>query len=399
MIESASESFNLIPEENKIRGFLQQIVEKLQTSFLETKLKKGVNLSWESELEELYQEYYNNTAFLQKLIEINYFLAENFELRRNDFSNKMSYLENDDENIKDDIIQTEKELEDFEKLRKNLEKRNSNITNQITKIENIYNENFDKYNNLQEEIINLADFEEKLDQLNEDHLLVSDLLLNLKQENIVLKNKSLDYQKKIDGKVNERKLYKAKYLIFEKKIQHMEERQNLQSSMNEDIENYNEFLKTKIITLSLTNYKLEKEKKRLQKKINHGSYFSSDFTFDSSFLISENCEKNEKSHFKRNTLQDDLLDTYRTENTQRTTFSLQIDNNQENNYNNEVNYNNENNEFLNLDATDFYETKKKCNKRRKNKMRIKKEQQKDNKSYSGKISHFILKIIKKLLVN
>ncbi len=250
-----------------MQNYLCNIESRINPPFFERKMKKGVADTIEEEIEELYSEMFELDAYLKSLLNTNSLLLNNYEDKtREIYDNRMKISEKF-QILKEELQQVKKDFNEMQTMKEKLINRNECLTEQIKKMEQMYNKTSKQYDNLNEEILTMSDYQDKLYQLKEEMSLNSDLISNLKYEyneyklmTNLIKQKNLKKEKK-------KILLKNKLIKYDEKLKNLIDKEKNELNIHEHMSHHLEFLKKTFQNLKDINQRKEDEKKSLNHMI------------------------------------------------------------------------------------------------------------------------------------
>lgn len=286
-----------------MQAYLMNINSRISPPFFERKLRKGVAETIEEELEELYSEMFELDAYIKSLLNTNAVLLNNYEEKTREIVEKRLRLSGKHQILKEEIQQTKKDLNEMEALKEKLICRNESLSEQIKKMEVMYLKSSTQYDNLNEEIMTLNDYQDKVYQLREEMSLTVDLINNLKYEYNEYKLITNASKQKHLKKEKKKVMLKNKLVKYEEKLRNLLDKEKNEMSIHMHMSHHLEFLKKTLKNLQELNQRKEGERKSLENMIDQHQEghegrieTNSDYNLEKSlFLIGEEEEK--KSEF------------------------------------------------------------------------------------------------------
>lgn len=249
-----------------LRNNLYARLNRIQPPFSQRKLIQVNHLTIEEEVEELYKENFELEFYVKDLLKTNYYLVANYDEKIRYMSEKIakkqetfSILKQNNELIRGEIKQLETNKE-----------TNQNFINslslQISRMELKVNDSTQRTEDLNEGILTLSDYEDKLYELREEISLNSDLINNLKIDYFDNKNKFLIFKHKSQIAEHEKNRIKAGVLKCELRLQTLFETEKRELKCTNQIQRDLNSCKRSYKNLLADHQKRMDEKNRLVKK-------------------------------------------------------------------------------------------------------------------------------------
>ena len=226
-----------------MQNYLSNITSRITPPFFERKMQRGAAETIEEEIEELYSEVFELDAYIKSLVNTNALLLNNYEEKTRESIEKRHKLSDRYQVLKENLQQQKKDLNEMESMKMKLITRNDALSEQIKKMEQIYSKTSKQYDNLNEEILTMSDYEDKLYQLKEEWSLNQDLINNLKYEHNEYQVMMGIVKQKSEKKEKSKNILKNKLNTIEEKLKNLNDKEKSELNIIEHMAHHLEFLK------------------------------------------------------------------------------------------------------------------------------------------------------------